>query len=80
MSPTLGVGLLTVFDTDRSASWGVSVALAELLAVIGSNWSAWLMAAVFICAAGSTTVALMISVCGVAVLTVPTVHTPVALS
>jgi len=38
------------------------------------------MAAVFICAAGSTTVALMISVCGVAVLTVPTVHTPVALS
>ena len=66
MSPTLGVGLLTVFDTDRSAAG----------ALFGSNWSAWLMAAVFVGVLGLATKAVMISVCGVAVLTVPTVHTP----
>ena len=52
------------------------MALAELLAVSGSNWSAWMMAAVFVCAPGLATKALMISVCGPPVLTVPTVHTP----
>ena len=43
-SPTLGVALLTVSATDRSACWGVSVTLA----VFGSNWSAWLMLPVLV--------------------------------
>jgi hypothetical protein len=79
-SPTLGVASLTVFDTDRSACWGVSVALALLLAKFGSNWSASLMVPVFVCAAGLTTRAAMLSVCGTPGLTVPTVHTPLTLS
>jgi hypothetical protein len=78
-SPTLGVALLTVSDTDRSACCGVSVALAVLLAVFGSNWSAWLMVPVLVCVAGLTTVAVMLSVCGAPELTVPTVHSPVLL-
>ena len=41
VSPTLGVGSLTVLVSARSACCGVSVALAVLLAVLGSNWSAW---------------------------------------
>src|SRR5437899_10727032 len=36
VSPTLGVGLLTVLVNTRSACCGVSVALALLLAVLGS--------------------------------------------
>ena len=44
-SPTLGVALLTVLATARSACCGVSVALAVLLAVFGSNWSASLIVA-----------------------------------
>ena len=44
-SPTLGVASLTVLVTSRSACWGVSVALAVLLPVFGSNWSASLMVA-----------------------------------
>ena len=39
VSPTLGVGLLTDLVTARSACCGVSVALAVLLPVFGSNWS-----------------------------------------
>ena len=58
-SPTLGVASLTVLVTARSACWGVSVALAVLLPVFGSNWSASLMVAVLVCAAGLTTVAVM---------------------
>ena len=54
-SPTLGVASLTVLVTDRSACWGVSVALAVLLAAFGSNWSASLMVPVLVCAAGLTT-------------------------
>ena len=40
VSPTLGVGSLTVLVTARSACCGVSVALAVLLPGLGSNWSA----------------------------------------
>jgi hypothetical protein len=40
VSPTFGVESLTVFANARSACRGVSVALALLLAVLGSNWSA----------------------------------------
>ena len=53
VSPTLGVALLTVLVTARSACCGVSVALALLLAVSGSNWSAWLMVAVLVCGVGA---------------------------
>ena len=52
LSPTLGVGLLTVLATARSACCGVSVALALLLPVSGSNWSAWLIVAVLVCGVG----------------------------
>src|SRR5438876_160154 len=37
VSPTLGMALLTLLATARSACWGVSVALALLLAALGSN-------------------------------------------
>ena len=77
VSPTLGVGLLTVLVTARSACCGVSVALAVLLAVFGSNWSASPTVAVLVCATGLTTVAVIVRVCGVPGLTVPTVQTPV---
>ena len=80
VSPTLGVASLTVLVSARSACWGVSVALAVLLPVFGSNWSASLMVAVLVCAAGLTTVAVMVSVCGAPGPTVPTVQTPVTLS
>ena len=49
VSPTLGVGLLTVLATARSACCGVSMALAVLLAVLGSNWSASVIVAVLVC-------------------------------
>ena len=39
VSPTLGVALLTVLVRARSACCGVSVALALLLPLVGSNWS-----------------------------------------
>ena len=54
-------------------------ALAVLLAAFGSNWSASLMVPVLVCAAGLTTRAVMLSVCGTPELTVPTVHTPLTL-
>src|SRR6516162_6633445 len=77
VSPTLGVALLTDFDRDRSDCCGVSVALAVLLPVLGSNWSLWLTAAVFVFPSGLTTLARICRVCGTAAVTVPTVHTPV---
>jgi len=61
-----------------TAAGGVTVTLAELLAVTGSNWSLALMVAVFVIALGPTTVATIDSVSGAAVVMVPTVHTPVA--
>ena len=79
-SPTLGVALLTVFDTARSACCGVSVALAVLLAVFGSNWSAWLMVAVLVNATGLTTLAPIVSTDWAPSASVPTVHTPVLLT
>ena len=63
-SPTLGVASLTVFVTARSACCGVSVALAVLLAVFGSNWSAALTVAVLVWASGLSTVARIVKVCG----------------
>ncbi len=56
------------------------MALAVLLAVFGSSWSAWLMVPVLVCVTGLTTVAVMLSVCGTPGLTVPTVHIPLVLS
>src|SRR5438132_905872 len=79
VSPTLGVGLLTVLVNTRSACCGVSVALALLLAVLGSNWSAWLTAAVLVWALALTTLARICKLCGVVVVTVPTVQMPVPL-
>jgi hypothetical protein len=78
VSPTLGVALLTVLLTARSACCGVSVALAELFAVSGSNWSASVIVAVLVCATALTTRACTVKVCGSAVVIVPIVHAPVA--
>ena len=80
VSPTLGVALLTAFARARSACCGVSVALALLFAVSGSNWSLCPTVAVLVCGLALTTVARIVSVCGIVVVTVPTVQTPVALS
>ena len=74
LSPTFGVASLTVLLTARSARCGVSVALALLLPVTGSNWSEWEIVAVFVRASGETTRASIASVWGVVVVTVPTVH------
>ncbi len=49
-----------------------------LLAVLGSNWSACVIVAVFVCELGLTTVAWTTSVAGEPTLTVPTLHSPVA--
>src|SRR5437764_636980 len=95
VSPTLGVALLTVLVTCRSACCGVSVALALLLpvllsctsaccgvagavalllAVLGSNWSLWLMLAVFGAGLGLTTRTVMVRVWVAPTATVPTVQ------
>jgi hypothetical protein len=47
--------LLTALESARSACWGVAVTLAVLLAVSGSNWSAWLIVAVFTVETGLVT-------------------------
>ena len=78
VSPTLGVGLLTVLVSARSACCGVTATLAVLLAVLGSNWSAWLIVARFVDGFGLVTVARMISVWAADGSTVPTVQIPVA--
>src|SRR5262245_4849802 len=54
VSPTLGVGLLTDFVTDRSACRGVSVVL-PVLPPLGSNWSLWLTVAVLVVGAALVT-------------------------
>src|SRR6516165_9722121 len=79
VSPTLGVGSLTVLAMARSACCGVAVTPALLLPGLGSNWSAWVMVAVFVSGPGLATVAWMVSVSGVAAGTVPTSHRPVVL-
>src|SRR5262249_30156142 len=77
VSPTLGVALLTVLVNARSACCGVSVALALLLAVLGSNWSEWLIVAVLVAVFGLITCACRVSVAAAVVSTWPTVHKPV---
>src|SRR5262249_8021616 len=74
------VGLLTVLVTCRSACCGVSMALAVLLPVIGSNWSAAVAVAVFVWAAGLVTRAWICKVWGAVGVTVPTVQIPGALA
>src|SRR5262249_40597870 len=76
VSPTLGTASLTLFATARSARWGVSVALAVLLAVFGSNWSEWPRKAVFVRGSGLATRAVRISVSEAPELTVPTPQIP----
>ena len=78
VSPTFGVGLLTVLVIARSACCGVSVALAVLLPGLGSNWSAAVMVAVLVCAAGPATVAVRVSVACAPLASAPTVQRPVA--
>ncbi len=78
VSPTLGVGLSTVLASARSACCGVRVAVAVLLEVLGSNWSAWLIVAVFVRALGLVTVARIASVTGDPTPTVPTLQRPLA--
>ena len=51
--------------------------LAVLFALFGSGWSEWVMVAVLVCLRPFSTIAVMTKVCGVEVLTVPAVHTPV---
>src|SRR4051812_26015118 len=77
VSPTLGFALLTVFRTARSACCGVSVALALLFVVTGSNWSLWLIDAVLVTVLGLSTRAVRVSVCAADGVTVPTLQTPV---
>ena len=48
-----------------------------LLAMTGSNWSAWLIVAVLTVETGPVTSARICSVCGTVVATVPTVQRPV---
>ena len=66
----------TVFDSERSACCGVTVALAELLPGFPSVWSLCEIVAVFVLAEGETTVAWICSVWEVAFATVPTVQSP----
>ncbi len=49
-----------------------------LLPGLGSNWSEWLIVAVFVCGLAVVTVATITSVCGDPTPTVPTVQMPVA--
>src|SRR3954451_2674696 len=75
--PTLGVGLLTALVTCRSACCGVSVALALLLPVLGSNWSAALTRAVLVRAVVLSTNARSCSVALLPLASVPTLQRPV---
>ena len=52
VSPTLGEALLTVLVRARFACCGVSVALALLLPVFGSNWSTLVIVAATLLIAG----------------------------
>ena len=62
VSPTLGRGSLTVLLSCRSDCCGVSVALAWLLPVCGSNWSLWPTLAVLVSAWGPSTSAVKVRV------------------
>src|SRR5262249_49075911 len=72
VSPTLGVGSLTVFASARSACCGVAVVLAALLPVLGSTWAEWVIVAVFVCGPGLVTVTRSTNVADDPAATVPT--------
>src|SRR5262249_58836736 len=78
VSPTFGLELLTALVNTRSATCGVTVALAVLLPVTGSNWSAAETVDVLVAAAWPVTVALRTRVALAPTARVPTAHTPVA--
>src|SRR5262245_54902694 len=78
-SPTLGMGLLTVLVSCRSACCGVSVALVLLWAAVGSSWLAWVTVAVLVWATGMTTRACTCNVWGAPGAMVPTTQIPVVL-
>jgi hypothetical protein len=79
-SPTFGLGLLTSFETARSALCTLRPTDALLLPVFESGWSEWVIVAVFDNGFGEATVAWIVSVCGVPVVTVPIVQRPVVAS
>src|SRR5688572_7087474 len=78
VAPTVGVGLLIALVMPRSARCGVSVTLAWLLPVLGSNWSLSLTVAVLVRASALATVALSVKVALPRLARAPTSHTPVA--
>jgi hypothetical protein len=63
----------------RSACWGVSVALAVLFAVFGSNWSASVIVAVLVRGAELATVAPIVSTVWAPLASVPMFQRPVVL-
>src|SRR6516164_3795451 len=77
VSFTLGVGSLTCLPTTRSACSGFTVALALLLAGLGSNWLLWLIVAVLVCGLGLSTRAVRVRVWAADGSTAPTSQTPV---
>ena len=62
VSPTLGAELFTVLAICKSACCGTIEAVLLLLAVLGSNWSEWLIFAVFVSALALTTTAVSVKV------------------
>ncbi len=77
VSPTLGVGSLTDFVSERSACRGVTRMLAVLLVGSGSYWSAWVIVAVLVVTFGPATRAAICRVWGAPGATVPTFQRPV---
>src|SRR5208337_3229083 len=77
VSPTLGVGSFTVLETTRSAWRGSVAVVLVLLAVLGSNWSEWVIVAVLAVDLALTTMAWIWSDWGAVASTVPTVQRPV---
>ena len=77
MSPTLGVGLLTVLVSPTSACCGVTTELAVLFPGLGSNWSEWVIVTVLVAGSGLTTVARIVRTAEEPLATVPTVHVDV---
>ncbi len=80
VSPTAGVGSFTDFDTERSTDVGVILTEAESFAAFESASFTAVTVAVFVMVLPPvpvSTVADMLRVAVVVVLTVPTVHTPV---
>ena len=52
VSPSLGVGSLVCLMTERSAYFGVSVAVALLLLLFGSGSDTAVISAIFVCGDG----------------------------